>query len=317
MPRGTKRLSPSVARGLSPVRKLQEGALLFRQYRHSARQGHDFASIFAEIEEYDALLRQHTGVALADAKVFEIGFGARPYRQLVLQSMGVDVRGVDAEVPVLSGRISEFYDMFRRNGIERAAKSLVRHAFFDRGEERALHAAIRARRLEPRLDPERLSVGDAGDVDLPAGSVDLVFSEDVFEHIERGTLERLVPKVARWLRPGGLALIRPNIFTGIVGGHLLEWSRAAMRNPSSSRKSAPWEHLRAQRFEPNTYLNKLTRADYRELLWGSFEIVEERVAHPDLGREHLDEATRAELTDWPDEELFSNQTLFVLRPLPR
>jgi len=39
-----------------------------------------------------------------------------------------------------------------------------------------------------------------------------------------------------------------------------------------------------------------------------------RVAQPDLGREHFDGRARAELAGWPDEELFSNQTLFVLPP---
>jgi hypothetical protein len=141
-----------------------------------------------------------------------------------------------------------------------------------------------------------------------------VFSEDVFEHIEPGTLEALIPRVAEWLRPEGVALIRPNVFTGIVGGHLLEWSRASMRHPPARRRSEPWEHLRSRRFTANTYLNEMTRARYRELFGGSFEIVEERVAQPDLGREYLDEDVRRDLAGWADEELFSSQTLFVLRP---
>jgi glycosyltransferase involved in cell wall biosynthesis len=38
------------------------------------------------------------------------------------------------------------------------------------------------------------------------------------------------------------------------------------------------------------------------------------VKDPDLGREYLDEAAKAELVGLSDEELFSNQVLFVLRP---
>jgi hypothetical protein len=45
-------------------------------------------------------------VTLAEAVVFEIGFGARPHRQIALQSMGIDVHGVDAEAPVMPGRPS-------------------------------------------------------------------------------------------------------------------------------------------------------------------------------------------------------------------
>jgi Methyltransferase domain len=309
----TRRFSPSVARGLPLTRKLDEGVQLFQLYRREARAGIAFEGLFDEIAEYAELLREHSGTFLEQATVFEVGFGARPHRQVALQSMGVDVRGVDVEAPVLPGQPARFLQMLRRNGVERAAKSLVRHTLFDRGEQRALERALRERGLARRLDPGRLIVADAAELELPEGSIDLVISEDVFEHIERGALERIVPRMAGWLKPGGLALIRPNVFTGITGGHLIGWSRRALRQPPADRQSEPWEHLRKRRFEANTYLNELTRADYRALFASSFEILEERVAQPGLGREHLDERARAELSEWPDEELFSNQTLFVLQ----
>lgn len=309
----TTRLSPSVAH-VSLQRKLSEAVELLQLYRREARAGHDFSGLFAELDEYDELLRAHADVALADATVFEIGFGARPYRQIALQSMGVDVRGVDAEAPVLNGGPSHYVEMLRKNGAERAAKSLVRHLFFDRGEERALDRALRERGLTRRLDPARLLIADAGSIELEESSLDLVFSEDVFEHVERDTLGRVVAAMAHWLRPGGLALVRPNVFTGITGGHLIEWSRRALKAPPASRRSEPWEHLRQRRYAPNTFLNELTRTDYRTLFTPYFEILAERVTQPSLGREHLDERARAELQEWPDEELFSNQTLFVLRP---
>jgi hypothetical protein len=311
----TKRISPSVARGLPLTRKVDEGLALYKLYRREARSGVDFEDLFNEIDEYDHLLAQYTGRALTEASVFEIGFGARPHRQIAMQSMGIDVRGVDAEAPVISGRPSQFVTMLRRNGAERAAKSIVRRLLFDRAEERALDRTLSQRRLVRRLDPGRLMVADAGLVRLEPESVDLVVSEDVFEHLQRDTLEQVICGMARWLRPTGLALIRPNVFTGITGGHLIEWSRRAMLHPPSERRSEPWEHLRQRRIAPNTFLNEVTRAEYRELFGRHFEIVEERVTRPDLGRAHLDERAREELAGWPDDELFSNQTLFVLRPL--
>lgn len=229
--------------------------------------------------------------------------------------MGVDVSGVDAEHPLLRLRPSAVAEMLRRNGIERTVKSLMRHLLFDRADARALDRGLQARGLERRLQLSRLTVADVGELTLPDRSLDLVFSEDVLEHIRPRTLESVLERVARWLRPNGLALLRPNIFTGIVGGHLLEWSRASMRvNPAPQRRSEPWEHLRRRRFEANTYLNELTRADYRRLLARHFEILEERVAQPGLGREHYGERARAALSAWSEDELFSNQTLFVLRP---
>lgn len=314
----TTKLSPSVARGLPLTRKLDEGVGLLRQYRATGGSGseNDFAAVFAEIEEYDALLREYAGVALADATVFEIGFGVRLYRQVILQSMGVDVRGVDAEQPLVGSGPRAVAGMLRRNGLERSAKTFLRRALFDRHDDRALDRGLHARGLIRRLDPDRLVVADAAEVSVAGGSLDLVFSEDVFEHIEPHALERVVQRSAGWLRPGGLALIRPNIFTGIIGGHLLEWSRPAMRGGPRDRRSEPWEHLRRRRFTANTYLNELTRADYRTLLGRHFEILEERVTQPDLGREYYDQRARDELRAWSEEELFSNQTLFVLRPRP-
>jgi SAM-dependent methyltransferase len=309
-----RRMSPSVARGLPLTRKLHEGFELAKQYRAAARTGADLEGLFEEIAEYDALLRELTGVTLPEAAVFEIGFGARPHRQIALQSMGVDVRGVDAEVPVVPGRPAQFVDMLRRNGVERAAKSLIRHILFDRSEHRELDRALHERGLVRRLDSSRLIVADARDVEFEPGTLDLVISEDVFEHLQRGTLEQVIAAMARWLKPTGIALIRPNVFTGITGGHVIEWSRHAMRQPPPKRRIEPWDHLRQYRFKPNTYLNELTRAEYRELFGVHFEIMEERVTQPDLGREYFDARAQAELANWPEEELFSNQTLFVLRP---
>jgi hypothetical protein len=128
------------------------------------------------------------------------------------------------------------------------------------------------------------------------------------------SLERLVPKMAIWLRPGGLALIRPNIYTGIIGGHAIEWERRLLRGDSLPCRTAPWGHLRGDAHQPNTFLNRLTRRDYRAPFERHFEILGERVKFPRLGHELLVGETRAELAEWSDDELFSNQVLFVLRP---
>lgn len=119
--------------------------------------------------------------------------------------------------------------------------------------------------------------------------------------------------MVHWLDPSGIALIRPNIFTGICGGHLTEWFPPVV-NSNMKRKSEPWEHLRKKRFQPNTFLNKLTRKEYREMFSQYFDILEERVKYPDLGKKWLNPEIRQELKVYSDEEIFSNQVLFVLKP---
>ena len=294
--------------------KAGEAVALLRDFADRRHIEPEAPAALAELDEYARVLERHAGRSLAGARVLEIGYGARPWRLIGLRSMGVDAIGVDAEVPILRGSPSEYLEAYRRNGLERMAKSLLRRTLFDRRERRAFRAELERRGLEERADPEAFLVSDAADLDLADGSLDLIVSEDVFEHIARGSLERLLPAMARWLRPGGLALIRPNVFTGITGGHLVEWYRSSFERPGLVRRSEPWEHLRGRRFTANTHLNGLTRSDYRRLFSAHFEILDEQVKLPGLGREFLTPDVAAELSAWDEDELFSNQVLFVLRP---
>lgn len=312
-PPAAPRRSPSTAELPLPAKLRQNAELLADHF--ARRRARPLApSLLEEIAEYELLLRQHGQPPLRQARVFEIGYGARPYRLLALRSMGVDAIGVDAEVPVLHGRPVEYWRVLRTNGPERALKTLLRRALFDRRERRALEEELARRGLRARLEDDRLLVDDAANVGLKPASVDLIISEDVFEHVSRPSLERLVDKMAIWLRPGGLALIRPNVFTGIIGGHALEWERRLLRGESMTCRTMPWGHLRGDAHRPNTFLNRLTRGDYRALFERRFEILGEFVKYPGLGRELLTPEVRADLAGWSDDELFSNQVLFVLRP---
>jgi Methyltransferase domain len=271
--------------------------------------------VFDDLAEYEAALRRYSGRGLAGASALEVGFGARPLRLFALAACGVDVIGSDLDVPLIRCSPREIAAMIRRNGIERAVKSVLRFALFDLKERRELDKSLRKRGLELKIEPRRLIVSDAAALDIPEHSLDFIYSEDVFEHIPRETLRALVQKMANWLKPSGLALIRPNVFTGIVGGHLAEWFPNLVSDHNRHRRSEPWEHLRKRRFRPNTYLNELSRASYRELFTRRFEILEERERSPELGREYLTPEVAGELSQWPSEELFSNQTLFILRPI--
>lgn len=272
--------------------------------------------VVSDLRRYDALLNEHAGRGLSDASVFEVGFGPRPYRLLWLRAMGVDVRGVDAEVPVLTGRPSELRAAFLTNGWERTTKSFVRRALFDWRENLAFRRALSGAGLRPpRVERDRLIVADATKLELPPGRLDLIYSEDVFEHLRPEGLRDLIPRMAKWLKCDGLALIRPNVFTGITGGHLVEWNRRSLLTGSRrTRRTGPWDHLHVQPFHTNTYLNRLHRAQYRRLFSEHFDILDEEVALPDLGRDLLTPEMRLRLADYPDEELLSNQVRFVMRP---
>lgn len=306
--------APSTA-SVGALAKAREWQGYFRNHRGRAGDA-DVRGYLADVAEYGELLREHGGRGLEGAAVLEIGFGTRAARMAILRAAGAAAVGVDMEVPLLALRPATLRRIQRENGSERLAKSLARYLLFDRAARRRLAGAIAAEYPGAGLDYGRLEVCDAAELRLPEGSLDLVVSEDVFEHMTPASIERTLAGMRGWLAPGGIALIRPNVFTGISGGHLAEWSVPSVRDePLAPRRSEPWEHLRGRRFRPNTFLNELTLADYRRAFAAAgFELLAERPRYPELGAALLSAEVRAELATWPDEELFSNQVLFVLRP---
>ncbi|UPJ78938.1 class I SAM-dependent methyltransferase [Bradyrhizobium sp. 183] len=273
--------------------------------------------------EYNGYARQFIGRDLRDCKVLEIGFGARPFRFLSLAARGIDIFGVDLDAPFLEASAAELITIYRSNGLQRALKSLARWLLIQQRENAALVklcSSISKGRWNSFSELQktfrsRLMVADASDDDFwraAATKFDFVFSEDVFEHIPPPSLDRLLALMAANLSDHGIILTRPNVFTGITGGHLIEWY-AYRVSDQSSRRSEPWEHLRKNRFPADTYLNGLSLAAYRELFSKHFDIALERTMQADLGREHLTQSIREELNNYKDEELFSNNVLFVLK----
>jgi SAM-dependent methyltransferase len=211
----------------------------------------------------------------------------------------------------LNGTLRELKAMYRKNGTERALKSCVRFFVFDWIWRRRLRKELKQRGHDLVMPENRLLLQDAASVDWPEHSLDMICSESVFEHIPRESLETLLQKMAHWLKPNGLALIRPDVFTGISGGHMLEWFDLG---ENRKRRSEPWEHLRQKRYRGNVYLNELTRADLRKLFSQRFEILEENVVDPNQGRQFYTPEIAEELKHYGEDELFSNGVQFVLRP---
>ncbi len=158
----------------------------------------------------------------------------------------------------------------------------------------------------------RMTTGSAADLAAwPTEPVDFIYSEDVFEHIPHEDLTAICVLITDHLSDRGIAMIRPNVFTGIKGGHNIEYHNL---DANRRRTCPPWDHLRDYTYPANTYLNKLGRADYRALFQERFTILDESVRDPDLGRAFLTPEIRQELADYPDDELFSNHVRFVLKP---
>ncbi len=227
----------------------------------------------------------------------------------------MDVWGVDLDKPLLRMSPKSLLEIVRHNGTERAVKSLARYCISDNHRWTQMAHEIERRGQAFRVPEDRLKVANAASVSFweEIGPVDFVYSEDVFEHIPYESLEILVEQMAEALRPNGLALIRPMVFTGICGGHRLEWFPHTF-DQNINRRTEPWEHLRKDRFPANTYLNRLTRQEYVEIFDRHFRILENKAVNPNQGRQFMTPEIRAELSNFGDEELFSNSVRFVLEP---
>ena len=294
--------------------RLREDTRLLHAYLR--RKPDDFAWVFHYLDHSEQVTKRWGGKPFSRSRVFEIGFGARPYRLLAMQALGADVYGVDAETPLLTGSIAEYRKILRTNGWERLVKTIVRHVLFDRRERAAFERALLRHGLTPPVpEPRRFLIGDAAECE-PPGRFDVIYSFAVFEHIERSSLERLMQRAADWLNPKGLALIIPDVFTGLHGGHLLEWDADTL-DFAIERRSEPWEHLRQRRYHANTTLNEMTRSEYEALFSTHFDILE--VIDPPRGRAEafLTPEIRAELSDYTDEDLLDENPLYVLRPRQR
>lgn len=298
------------------IEKLQEGISLFRMRWAIGSSLEGINRTLANLDDYRSTYERLAQRRFDEARVLEIGFGGQPIRLISLMSMGVDVRGIDLDMPMLTFSPVRLLQIAKTNGPERAFKTAVRNLLFDRRDRAKLKRALRQRGHDLRIEPNRFLIGDAATFDYGPDSIDLVYSNDVFEHIPRRGLEELIERLSSLMSPDGIALITPSVYTGITGGHLTEWY-GNMVSVDVPRRSEPWEHLRKRRFKPNTYLNCLSRADYRELFRRHFQILEEKVMDPTLGQRWLTPEVRADLQEWSDDELLSNRVEFALRPLKK
>ncbi len=277
------------------------------------RKEAELSALLAEIDAYRALYQGLCGRRFEDARIFEIGYGARPLRLLALIAMGLDARGIDLDAPMLERSTADLLRILRANGWLRFVKSSVRALVFDAHERAALARVLARRGARLRIEPERFLVGDIASAALAPASVDFFYSEDVFEHIPRDALDAVCAGIARALAPGGVAALTPAVYSGIAGGHLVEWYPYTLAD-ARPRRSAPWEHLRQRRFVADCHLNELRVHEFQALFERHFRVEAVHNLQPGLGRQHLTPAIRAELSAYAEAELLSHRWQFVLRP---
>jgi SAM-dependent methyltransferase len=193
--------------------------------------------------------------------------------------------------------VGSFVRAWRADGLERAAKTLVRQLLFDPAYDRRL-SELAGKPLSRRaLDLRRLSVTELPFADA---TFDAVISNAVFEHLP--DVPAAIAQVARILRPGGIAHIAIHLFPSLSGGHHMAWAFPGESVPAAV---PPWDHLRGNRFPAHVFLNKLKDSDYRagfarekrlELLdWVTTRTEGESLLTPEIEREVGGGYSRADL----------------------
>lgn len=295
------------------LKKLAYNARLFYMRLKGGNQGTANAiNRIQEINEIVRIFEASTGLNAKNSSIVEIGFGARPERAFAMTAFFKNVTAIDLDAPVLS--LKDIPQVFKKNGFERGLKSTIRHLIFDNRGWKLFHETMHDH-LDG-YDPSRVRfiIGNAGKHTTWADAPDfqLAFSTDVFEHIPKEDLTSLLSILRRRLSNNGLIITRPMVFTGICGGHDLDWypSRVATNDSTSA-----WTHLTDPNFSTNTFLNQLTRRDYLEIFHNAgFQIISDTARMGDnFGIQHLTTQKKMVLFSYDDYELFSNQVEFLLR----
>jgi SAM-dependent methyltransferase len=222
-------------------------------------------------------------------------------------SVNNDVVGIDTDILAQGWNPIDYVKMLRHNSAMRTIKTFARKAL---GVDARFETALAKELGVPRLPRVRVLQMSATAMTFPDASFDFVYSHSVFEHIDdpRAALE----EVRRVLRPGGAAYISVHIYTSHSGSH----------DPKILADGTPiaplWPHLRpayADTIRPNTYLNKLSLADWRllfeEVMPGVKFLNDRQDGEIGDGLKVLREA--GELAEYTDEELMTVNFIGIWR----
>jgi SAM-dependent methyltransferase len=283
--------------------RARSGLAIFRSYRSGAFG--DAEGVLAFHRQLCDVAGSHLHKEINEISVLDIGCGQTATQTLLFAADGASAIGVDVEVPTYIMGLGTIAGVVRANGIERAAKSLVRHLLFDRRFFRELSTKSGRRLPFERLDVRLM---DATALSFPDGSFDFIFSAWTFEHIT--DVPTALSHVNRVLKPSGIAWINAHLFPSLSGGHNLEWHHPDEKTP---RKVPPWDHLRDNRYPVNTYLNKMRLGDYRRIFAEPIDVINESLTVE--GASLLTPALEEELgrKGYTREDLITSTVTFLCR----
>jgi SAM-dependent methyltransferase len=238
--------------GLATQLRTARDLFAYHRARSAAFAEHDYRHVYLAARERieRALGREAVGLRMLD-----VGAGQRTPATALFQLAGNQVTGIDTELLTTGPGVGSFLRVLRANGVERAAKTLVRQILFDPAYDRRLGELAGRPIVRRGLDLRQLSVTQ---LPFPDFTFDAVVSNAVFEHLPN--VRAAVDEVTRVLKRDGVCHIGIHLFPSLSGGHHMGWAFPAESIPPGI---PPWDHLRGNRFPAHVYLNQLKESDYR------------------------------------------------------
>ncbi len=249
--------------------------------------------------------KKYSDSDIKTSKILDVGNGQTATQVVLFQADGAEVIGIDMELPTYKMGSKLFLKVAKINGFERAIKSLFRHLLFDKNFFKELkekyHKNFDLNKLDCRLM-------NAAKMEFADNTFDFIYSTWVFEHIDN--VSESLKEINRVLKPNGLAWIGVHLFLSLSGGHNLEWIDPE-NNPSN--KVPAWDHLLENEFPVNTFLNKLTLDQYREIFKKNIEIIDEKLTVE--GKNLLSEEIENKLKKkgFNQDDLFTRTVVFICR----
>ncbi|MCB2187213.1 MAG: class I SAM-dependent methyltransferase [Deltaproteobacteria bacterium] len=283
-------------------------ALYWSMVRYGLAHHLDFAK---EHYEFFAAMQQRLLPLAGDlrgSRILDLGCGKTFWLTLLLHSWGAQVTGIDTEAVEPGKNLGKYLGLWKTNGPERAARTLVWDFIFAGPYYREL-----AKYAPFPLNFRNVDVRAQGieEFRTPDGSLDLVVSHEVFEHLPDVPLA--LDQVRRMLKPTGLTYIYVHNFASLSGGHHIAWKYP---DTEPSTEVPPWDHLREKRFpDIPSWINGWRERDYRRAFAERFEIVDWFPLARE-GEKLLTPAIQAELADYSADELLTKGFVVIARPKP-
>ena len=251
-------------------------------------------------------IRDQTGVTISGLRGLEIGPGQQ-LGSLRCFSLENDMVAIDTDVIAAGASLLTYVRMLRHNSLLRTAKTVARKSL---GVDRRFRKTLLRRLGAPTFPATSVLRMSATEMTFPQESFDFVYSHSVFEHIDDPGAA--LAEIDRVLRPGGVAYVSVHLYTSHAGSHDPKLLADGVAVPPL------WPHLRpafAHTVHPNTYLNRLSLSEWREL----FEsLLPGATFLADRQDEELGDALRelraaGELEEYTDEELLTVNFIAVWR----